>query len=359
MGKTSRFYAIDLLRFIGAFLVLLFHYTFRGFASDNYNVLEYSLLGSFFKYGYLGVDLFFMISGFVILMSAYNKTAREFVIARMVRLYPAFWFCCSLTYITIMVLGGSRFDATFKQFLVNLTLINNFFGVNYIDGVYWSLTILIEFYFFVFLIILFRQMSNIKYYVGVWLTLILIGSGFHTKYINAFVMPQYAAYFISGVTFYIIYLEGISTYKIILIAASYIHALMQSHNELVSMEKYYHTDFSFYVTAVIILLFYLILLFISTAKSAFLRSTKYLLLGGLTYPMYLLHQKIGYMIFNSLSTHVNKYAILLGVIIAMLILSHLVHTRIEKLVYDILRDSFDKLYHSYPNQGFGKNRPYL
>ena len=63
--KAKRLYQIDLFRFIAALMVVLFHYTFRGFIANS-SILEFPVLGSLFKYGYLGVDLFFMISGFVI-----------------------------------------------------------------------------------------------------------------------------------------------------------------------------------------------------------------------------------------------------------------------------------------------------
>ena len=62
---------IDLLRFIAALAVVFFHYAFRGYAADDLSILPYPLLAPLAKYGYLGVELFFMISGFVILTSLY------------------------------------------------------------------------------------------------------------------------------------------------------------------------------------------------------------------------------------------------------------------------------------------------
>jgi peptidoglycan/LPS O-acetylase OafA/YrhL len=65
-----RLYHIDLLRFVAALYVVFYHYGFRGFAKDDMSVVQYQPLEGFSKYGYLGVDLFFIISGFVILMTA-------------------------------------------------------------------------------------------------------------------------------------------------------------------------------------------------------------------------------------------------------------------------------------------------
>jgi peptidoglycan/LPS O-acetylase OafA/YrhL len=58
--KKERFYEIDLLRFLAALSVMLYHYTFRGFAADDMSPLEFPYLAHVFKYGSLGVDLFFI-----------------------------------------------------------------------------------------------------------------------------------------------------------------------------------------------------------------------------------------------------------------------------------------------------------
>ena len=93
--RSGRLYELDLLRFIAAFAVLLFHYSFRGYAKDHYTVMPYLSIAPVTKYGYLGVSLFFLISGFVILMTASSGSTRHFVISRLVRLYPAFWVSCT------------------------------------------------------------------------------------------------------------------------------------------------------------------------------------------------------------------------------------------------------------------------
>jgi len=64
----AHFFEIDLLRFLAAIAVLFYHYTFAGF-EDNPNLVpvEYPFLAEFTRYSYLGVNLFFLISGFVIL----------------------------------------------------------------------------------------------------------------------------------------------------------------------------------------------------------------------------------------------------------------------------------------------------
>lgn len=106
--KSVRYHEIDLLRFVAAFVVLLYHYVFRGYNHDQLSPVEYPFLGSIFKYGYLGVELFFIISGYVVLMSAYHKTVREFFISRVVRLYPAFWIACTFCFVITYVFAPEK-----------------------------------------------------------------------------------------------------------------------------------------------------------------------------------------------------------------------------------------------------------
>lgn len=94
-----RFYEIDLLRFIAAISVVFFHYTYRGYAADNYSPIPFLEIGHFTRYGYLGVQLFFVVSGYVILLSVQGKTLRQFFLSRITRLYPAFWVAVTLTFL--------------------------------------------------------------------------------------------------------------------------------------------------------------------------------------------------------------------------------------------------------------------
>lgn len=89
-------------------------------------------------YGYLGVPLFFAISGFVIAASRNGKPISTFLIARLARLWPAFFLCMTATAILS--------SATIGTYAINLTMVPRIFGVADIDPVYWSLMFEILFY---------------------------------------------------------------------------------------------------------------------------------------------------------------------------------------------------------------------
>ena len=99
-----RLEVLDGIRFLAAAYVVVFHFAAgdRGSWHGPSRVL-FAPLFTVASYGWLGVELFFMISGFVICLSAWGKTIGQFAVSRFVRLYPAYWFAILLT--TAVVLG--------------------------------------------------------------------------------------------------------------------------------------------------------------------------------------------------------------------------------------------------------------
>lgn len=87
-----RLAALDGLRFVAAAAVMFFHYTSaEKLLWGNPSRLEFPGINVVTRYGYLGVELFFIISGFVIPMTAYGRTTEDFVASRFSRLFPAYW----------------------------------------------------------------------------------------------------------------------------------------------------------------------------------------------------------------------------------------------------------------------------
>lgn len=66
---SARVPELDLLRFIAALSVVLFHFCAAPLVHGSVDRALFDVLGVAARYGYLGVELFFLISGFVIIMS--------------------------------------------------------------------------------------------------------------------------------------------------------------------------------------------------------------------------------------------------------------------------------------------------
>lgn len=64
--RPNRFELLDILRICAALSVVFYHYYFRGWQDDEFVSTSFRDIGPYFRYGYFGVELFFIISGFVI-----------------------------------------------------------------------------------------------------------------------------------------------------------------------------------------------------------------------------------------------------------------------------------------------------
>src|SRR5438874_397792 len=135
--------ALDALRGLAALSVVLGHYT------ANYHRLygHRSQLQFSYPWAGFGVTLFFMISGFVILMTA-ERLGRpgDFVWARFSRLYPAYWAAVVLTFTVLSVFPLPGRQPGLARGIVNLTMLQGFVGVGHVDSVYWTLQVELRFY---------------------------------------------------------------------------------------------------------------------------------------------------------------------------------------------------------------------
>lgn len=343
MART-RFNELDLLRFLAALMVVFYHYAFRGYAGGDRMEMPYPWIAPVAQYGYLGVELFFMISGFVILMTASGSTLRQFATSRFVRLYPAFWVCCTLTFLTILVLGGDRFEASPGQFLVNLTMLSGFVHVASIDGVYWSLFVELQFYALVMLLLASGQLHRTGAALGAWMLATILIELWPNGYLRTLLITGYSTYFIAGATCYLMHKHGPSLFRSSLFVASWTVALHQATRTLDAMEQRFHTDMDPTVVVTVISAFFMIMLAVATRSTGAVARRQWTTLGALTYPLYLLHQNIGYMLFNTLHTQLNPHVLFWGMIALMLALAYVVHACVERPLQPIVKTAINGIF---------------
>jgi peptidoglycan/LPS O-acetylase OafA/YrhL len=331
------FYEIDLLRFLAALSVVLYHYTYRGYMADQYNPVPFAGLGRFTKYGYLGVELFFLISGYVVLLSAQGKTVRQFFLSRVTRLYPAFWVACTLTFLVERVWGpgaavAAGLHPTTGQYLVNLTMLHGLLGVPDLDTSYWTLTIEISFYFVVSLLLAYRLLRHIDWVLLLWLLYVgWAGTAPVTSPFAYLLFPRYAPYFIAGMLFYLLQPpQGRTWLRYGLLALAFVLAVRNSVARANDVAVYFHDPTAWQVAVGAVTAFFLVFFLVAFRKIDLSRFSWLAQLGALTYPLYLIHGNIGFVAFHRLGPFVNKYLLLGGVLAGALAAAYAIHTLIEK-----------------------------
>lgn len=199
MKKLSYLNHIDSLRAIAVLLVIFFH-------------LDIQL----FKGGFIGVDVFFVISGFLItriINHEFSETGavslKRFYVRRIRRLMPTLFLTLFLTFIfTFLAFSPSDFMNATKSMVASSVALSNFYFLgeaDYFDTASnfkpllhtWSLGIEEQFYLLypVTLLILIKLFKNTKTKVALGLSILFITSLFLTIFTSKYGVPEYVSNF--------------------------------------------------------------------------------------------------------------------------------------------------------------------
>jgi exopolysaccharide production protein ExoZ len=111
LRQVGTVYSIQLLRFVAAALVVLFHSQQSFSAHVSLPVLPKE--GYLFGFGAVGVHIFFVISGFIMVLTSVKPgkpyDAGKFFKRRLVRIYPIYWLCI-LAYLGVHEMIGKPYD---------------------------------------------------------------------------------------------------------------------------------------------------------------------------------------------------------------------------------------------------------
>ncbi|MBA3733181.1 acyltransferase [Patescibacteria group bacterium] len=298
-----------------------------------------------YRYGNLGVQLFFIISGFVIFQSLEGKPLKEFLKGRFIRLFPLFWIICTLTYIISHLVPNTN-SLNFWQYLSSMTMlgdtVNGLTGLHsLIDPSYWTLNVELIFYILISFFVYFFSYEKLRHFLIGWIILSGLSFALHIDQ-NFFInlaLVRHASYFIFGSTLALIWsnkTKDFISYYInwILLATSAAFSIY-----LIPLSLPTYTSINPLDAEIVI---YLHLLFFITIPllvyfSKYVKNKYFIrvfmIIGGLTYPLYLLHQKIGNTLINyttnKLNIPWNKFAFIFEIFI--LIISYFVYVQDSKL----------------------------
>ena len=306
----SRLSEIDALRGIAALFVLCFHYSLNG--RPTYPI---------FRFGITGVDLFFLISGFVIMMSMERiKYGYEFIISRFCRLFPTYWTCVTLALIIILSCKpyyGHQFIIPWAQYFANMTMFQHYLGYEDLDGPYWTMIIEMLFYMLMLLLFYVRAIKSVVFFLTF---MVLAMTGLTEKFngdsithniLHFFPLMQFLPLFLAGILFYKVYnQEKKSKFYILLIIGCYFCQILLYK---FGGRSYGHVSHPEYKLIVAIYFAFLFLLLFRKLKFIVNRYT--LFLGKISFALYLIHQYLSInciipiLVDNGVNFYIAAYAI--------------------------------------------------
>lgn len=317
---------IDYARFFAALAVVLNHYFYLGFQTGLIvGTPPSDILFVLGAYGHMGVELFFAISGFVILKSVEGKTAGQFAYSRFRRLYPAFWFALFVTTTTLIILPQPWGTGCFvcPTFLANFTMVPKLWGsYAYVDPVYWTLYAEMQFYFLIFLIMLLRLKYHSESIIYLW-GIAQIAAILLDKQRILFGGPY--MFFVVGAAYYFVYTHGWSIKRFLILLLSFFATIATYIKG--------NAAFDAVIYALIVASIYLVFAFFLFFRW---RVSGNKFLGNLTYPVYLLHAYIGFALINTVSPSLGMWGGILAATAATFSISVFTTLVIEKTANRLL-----------------------
>lgn len=340
--RRHRLSQLDSLRGLACIGVMLHHYTY--YYGQEWGHSQPPLF--LFEAGRHGVELFFLLSGFVIFMSLQSKSVKDFAILRFWRLFPCYWVTIMVVFVAKRLVPLSpevavHGNLSLAELLVNFTMIPTIFSARYVDSAHWTLGFEILFYGLIAAIFVAARAKE-KVVVGtlglwtilsvvwfnaiqrffdiqVWMTVWWQEDMAHWQHtVSKVLLLPYVHLFLIGISFYFLYQK-----KHITLAISSIAVAMIADYRLWGWE---HT----LTVGVCLLIFYGAIFW----KIPLLKNKLLIYLGTLSYSLYLIHQTIGFQIIQrieAIGIHSNV-AILIAFLCAIT-LAHPLHFLIEKPLY--------------------------
>lgn len=340
---------MDLLRFIAAMMVLAFHLCFWVWSGavqfhDGGHAATYHWMDPYTNFGWIGVEVFFVLSGFVISNSAATAMPADFIKNRIIRIYPTVWVCASLSAVSLRLLRRDGLRLLLTEWFHSLLLV---LPRPWIDGSYWTLQVELVFYTVVFALLLksFRLLEPVISLVAMIATVccvFLAHTAFMASLPSTLLLLHHGQFFALGVLIWLVLFDRYTSLRLITILV----CLIGSIAEILSHRGFSEVSTSWEQKMIPVAVWILAVAVIvgSVKGNAHLHrlfgptGIKYSRkLGLMSYPIYLIHQQVGFAMTGLLRQRIGDYAAL-GIAVAfILISSFLVIQYVEAPIQKTLR----------------------
>ncbi|MDI2130242.1 acyltransferase family protein [Yinghuangia seranimata] len=332
--RRGRLPALDGMRFVAATVVMLHHLVIAPYAwHGTTGKVFHPLLVATTAYGFLGVEFFFLISGFVICMSSWGRSLGQFFTSRVTRLYPAYWAAMAVTTLVVWYVADGNATVKLSKWdrLVNLTMFQEPLNIADVDTVYWTLWVEMRFY-LLFAIVVFLGVTyrRVLAFCVLWSVAAILVTAVGNSEAQYLLVPNSAPFFVAGIAFYLMHRNGPNVILWGVIGFSFAvgqHNVIQrwQGTEDIMRHKMPEAPVHIAVTVFFVLMAALALGWLDRINWGFLTT-----LGALTYPVYLLHCEAGWALVRALRGHYNANLVVAMVVAWVFLVAWLIHVLVEK-----------------------------
>ncbi|MEJ8743489.1 acyltransferase [Mediterraneibacter sp. HCN-7094] len=327
-NKKKRIYGLDYMRGISCILVMLYHYTTR--IVEIFPEINSKWIIKV-PFGYMGVAVFFLLSGFLSLKQYKpEQNILEFVINKIKRLYPCYWLAAIITYFVVDIFLEEK-AVSLKTLLLNLTMMESFLGAELVDGAYWTLANELIFYTFIAIVfVVLKHKHKFNIYAITWLVcanaiLCIDSDNLCFTIFNKLFMAQYVQMFLAGGFIFVLFYYEKKVSRIIAVLGWGICLITQ-------MRVFGANYMIFFLIANILLIIFVLMdkQNINYPMNLLKLFRPVAFFASISYPLYLIHQNIGYtIIINLYRFGVKNEVVIVIPIIILTGLAFFMHRFIE------------------------------
>ncbi|ATL30011.1 acyltransferase family protein [Streptomyces formicae] len=347
-----RLRALDGLRLVAALMVAAYHYGGRdgeiAQAWGSSPADQFPTASEWFAYGCLGVQIFFVISGFVICMSGWGRPLRSFFASRASRLLPAYWAAIVLVTAVFALPVVTYAAVSPSDALVNLTMLQQPLGADRVLGVCWTLWAELRFYALFALCVVMpgATRARVVLFCAGWTLAAAIAEAANEPLLDLVLMPEYAPFFIGGIGIYLLHRDRRDVTAWGIVGVSW---LIGQHY---AVDRLWHAPnpdfFSYRSSSVIIAIVTAGFAAVLLIALGYLHRADWRWLtvaGALTYPFYLVHEHLGWVTVAALHRKLGlpSYATFALTIAAMLLLAWLLHRLVEQRLTPLIRTALTRI----------------
>lgn len=306
-------YGLDLVRFLAAASVLSWHLGFRVFDPDSTispvtRGLPEGLPGwaHYLRWGWIGVEIFFVISGLVISYSLERAAPLRFARGRFTRLFPAMLICATV----ILALDIGFLHDGVRDSLIGYLKSITFWPLGGWSGPhFWTLPIEIVFYGLMLLVLVTKQLKHMDliaagltlWSLAYWLWTSALGQDFTHIRLSRLSLAEHGAYFGLGMALWAIREKGPTPVRVGTILVGMVTAIFEIQHAAEGYGvagadgRYWLAPYFIWLAA--LLMIGLSLRYKRDAAAAVAEAPRLgeglRLLGLTTYPLYLIHMHLG------------------------------------------------------------------
>ncbi|MFD8199390.1 acyltransferase family protein [Streptomyces sp. NPDC059701] len=353
----GRLYVIDGIRLLAALMVAVHHYagTYRADRPGNliWDRPVSEIMPTVFRfasYGWIGVEIFFVISGFVICMSCWGRTPRQFFVSRVIRLYPAYWFAVLFTTAVLIAVPGVWERLRLREILLNLTMLQSGSAVPNVDGVYWTLWSELRFY-LLFLVVVAMGLTyrRVVLFCCLWGAAAMLAPISHLPLLELIANPDGAWYFIAGLALYLMHRFGQDLLLWGILAMAWLMGQLELGNRI---ERIEHVS-GWRGSVLIYTVFLLFMVAVALGHTDRVRWKWLVTAGAMTYPLYLIHYAAGTALINRLHGTMDARLLVAAIITGFMVLSCLIHRCVERPLSRFLKKGLNTSFARMRNAGNG------